>query len=101
MDDFLKAAKELWRGGMPLRQVFWIYGFGVVLLFKWSVRALSDTGWSQNPIYFAAVAAAVVYSVFIVIAVWRSALRFEGEKFWAYAARAAIVLWPPTIFWGP
>jgi hypothetical protein len=101
VDDFLKTAGMLWRGEMPLRPVFWIYGFAVVLVFKWSVRALSDTGWSQNPIYFVTVAAAAAYSVFIVIAVWRSAARFEGEKFWAYAARAVIVLWPPTIFWGP
>ncbi len=101
VDDFLKTAGALWRGEKPLRQVFWIYGFAVVLLFKWSVRALEDTGYSQNPIYFATAAAAVVYSVFVVIAVWRSAWRFEGEKFWAYAARAAVVLWPMTIFWGP
>ena len=101
VDDFLKTAGALWRGEMPLRPVFWIYGFGVVLIFKWSVRALADTGYSQNPIYFATAAAAVVYSVFVVIAVWRSAARFEGDKFWAYAARASIVLWPMTIFWGP
>lgn len=101
MDKIAETAKALWGGEAPLRPAFWIYGFAGVLLFKWAMRLLSASDYAGGPLYPALAALAAAYSVFAAIAVWRSAARFEGDPRWAWAARAGVIAWPSTIFWGP
>ena len=35
----------------------------------------------------------IPYNVFVAVAVWRSADRYQGSKAWADAARVATVIW--------
>lgn len=101
MDEIVKTAKSLWAGEMPLRPAFWIYGFAGVLIIKWVMRALAAGGYAASPLYPAASALAAAYSVFAVVAVWKSAARHEGSAAWAWAARVGVIVWTSTIFWGP
>ena len=101
MENALKTARDLCAGEMPLKPAFWIYAFAVELGFKWVIRAAVSYGYSEGPAYIALGVLAVVYSIFAAVAVWRSAVRFTGNKSWAIAARVAAIIWPFTIFWGP
>ncbi|MEE9239966.1 MAG: hypothetical protein V3U53_02120 [bacterium] len=101
VENALKTARELWAGEVPLKFVFWVYAFAGVVGFKWVMRTVEKYGYSEDPVYLALAALAVLYSAFAAVAVWKSASNFTGGKAWAYAARAAAILWPFSIFWGP
>ncbi len=101
MEELFKTAKELWNGEAPLRPTFWIYGFAVVLAFKWAMRAMAAAGYAATPIYVIIGAIAAAYSAFVAVSVWRSAAKFEGNKLWAHAARVGVITWPLSIYWGP
>ena len=47
VDEITETIQELWAGEVPLRPAFWIYGFAVVLGFKWAMRAMAmpTTQW--------------------------------------------------------
>ena len=101
VDEITETIQELWAGEVPLRPAFWIYGFAVVLGFKWAMRAMAAYGYLNQPVYLAVGAMAIVYSVFAAVSVWRSAAKFEGNRALAYAARVGVIVWPTSIFWGP
>lgn len=93
--------RDLWAGEVPLKPAFWMYAFAGVLGIKWVMRWAGKYGYSEGPVYLTLGGLAILYSAFAVVAVWRSASKFDGGKGWAYAARIAVILWPITIFWGP
>jgi hypothetical protein len=97
----VKTAKELWAGDVPLCPAFWIYGFTVELMFKWAMRWLYSSGHAGDSVFVFVGGLAVVYSAFAMVAIWRSASRFEGHGGWAWAARIGAIVWPMGIFWGP
>ena len=87
---------RLWRGEESLARTFWEYA----ILYGTLGNAIATIGT------FAAVAAdapawvAVVlfglpipYNAFMVVAVWRSALRYRGAQEWSLLARIAVVIW--------
>lgn len=88
-----------WRGDGPLWRVFWIYG----VLFSWAagvpVAALSGYGLISPLVTAACIAFGAIYTVWIVISVWRCAYNVDGApfgqsgEFWGSLARAMTIAW--------
>lgn len=89
-----QAISALWRGEFSLAMTYW--GFaqlgGLVLAIPQlglRVLKLNDAADVLDGI-------ALVYSVVVIVGIWRSAARYTGHRIWADLARAATVL-PPVI----
>ncbi len=92
----MRRLSDLWNGRVPLARAFWdwavIYG---------SFANLAATGIALAMIVFdwpALLAVAVhflpvPYNLLMVVAVWRSAARYQGDPIWAQLARGAILVW--------
>ncbi len=90
-----RRLSDLWNGRVPLARVFWdwavIYGSFANLLATGAALTAFLLGW---PILGLAVHFLLVpYNVLMVVAVWRSAARYEGDAIWAQLARGAILVW--------
>jgi hypothetical protein len=101
VEKVIDSVRALLSGDVSLKYTFWVYGFAGVLAFKWPMRTIEKYGYDGTLIYLGLSAMAIAYFAFVVIAVWRSASRYSGNKGWAYTARVAVILWPLSIFWGP
>jgi len=101
VDKITKTIRELWSGDVPLCPAFWIFGFTVVLGFKWVMRAMTAYGYSGHQSYLVVGAMSVLYAAFATVSVWRSASKFKGNKALAFVARLGVIVWPSSIFWGP
>lgn len=89
--------KKLWKGEYPLWVTFWIFGVLINVLFRVSfyyieanyIAFLKNFGiYSIYLLFFIA----IVYSVFIWIAIWRSANNYKGSQFLAAAAKLTVIL---------
>ncbi len=91
-----QAIKDLWAGERPLRHVFWHYAVGYGLLMNLTTHLvflavlLNDASLGLAVVAFAL---PIPYNVFVAVAVWRSADRYQGSKSWADMARVATVIW--------
>ncbi len=88
--------KDLWAGERPLRHVFWRYAVGYGLLVNLvTTLALLAVLLNDTSLVLAVLAFAlpIPYNVFVAVAVWRSADRYQGSKTWADLARVATVIW--------
>ncbi|MGH6719958.1 MAG: hypothetical protein ACREER_11630 [Alphaproteobacteria bacterium] len=86
----------LWSGACPLPVAFWRFGVGYGLI----VNAVTTIGalalfatdapdWLPVAVHFAP----APYNLLVLVAVWRAASRWPGERRWADMSRAAIVIW--------
>jgi hypothetical protein len=86
----------LWAGEVPLGEVFWTYAVagGLVVNAVGTILCLwaLSTGASLLFIYLP-MALPIPYNIFMLVAVWRSAARYNGPRERADLARAAILLW--------
>ena len=87
--------KSLWAGEVPLPEVFWHYavGYGLILNIATSILFVvlvktNASPWVLVPAYFLP----VPYNLFMIVAVWRSAGRYQGPKQWAELARIGTVI---------
>ncbi|MGI9569162.1 MAG: hypothetical protein ACR2PH_05375 [Desulfobulbia bacterium] len=92
--------QQLWSGDVHLNDVFWNYAivYGLIinlattallfisLLYKWHTAFIVVIFLMPIP-----------YNIFITIAVWRSAEKFDGPGSWPDYAKVAVVIW--FIFW--
>ena len=91
-----KFVNRLWTGEFPLGQAFWRYAVGYGLLLNlvthpaFFALLVNDANMVLVVLAFAA---PVPYNIFIVVAVWRSADRYQGPKAWAELARVGTVIW--------
>ena len=82
--------RTLWRGEIPLWKTFWLFGTGIPLLFSF-IFICSQTimtnilGKYSNILYidFFLIGIFVVYGIFIIVAIWRSAKKYQGSKVWS------------------
>ena len=87
--------RDLWRGDVPLVKTFWIFGFSINLLFTVAVGYLiyhpevSETGIGRT-ILLLLIVANMIYAPFILVAIWRSANKYEGLRRYAIAAKIAV-----------
>lgn len=86
---------RLWHGEVPLSQVFWngavfgaiaVNGATSILFFTLLLHGYTLAA------FVAGYAFSVSYNVFITVAVWRSAARYDGERRWADLARIVTVV---------
>ena len=87
--------KSLWSGDVPLSEAFWWYAvaYGVLANIVTSglflILIVEDmTLWLLVPAFLLP----VPYNLFVIVAVWRSAERYQGDKIWADLARSATVV---------
>ncbi|MCC6947066.1 MAG: hypothetical protein IT539_04790 [Bradyrhizobiaceae bacterium] len=86
---------DLWNGRVPLSRVFWEYAviFGsianLIIAFA-SLFALSQRWSAVGVVLFVL---PIPYNLLMIVAVWRSAARYEGPQIWATLARALIIVW--------
>jgi hypothetical protein len=82
--------RALWRGDLPLGEAFWTYAvsLGLVLNLVTTLLFLMLLSWDR-PIaaLFVGYAFTVPYNFIALVGVWRSAARYEGQRFHADLAR--------------
>ena len=91
---------DLWNGRISMSRVFWEYAicFGTVLnllttIASFALVAGNYPGWLAVAVFFLA----TPYNLLMIIAVWRSAVRYEGRQLWATLARALIIVWAAAV----
>ncbi len=91
----------LWRGEIPLGRTYWVFGvffFGLLTRPGYFIIPIVSGSANLEPsasIVFGRMAYAIfvlAYTVFISVAIWRSAGRFEGPPIWAVLARVMAVI---------
>ena len=87
---------DLWNGRVSMSRVFWEYAicYGTVLnllttIASFALVAGDYPGWLAVAVFFLA----APYNLLMIVAVWRSAMRYEGPQIWATLARAFVIVW--------
>jgi hypothetical protein len=96
MHGMIATIGGLWRGEMPLGQVFWTFtmGFGTVLnLLTTALSLAAMAGGVPAPAAVAIHLMPIPYNFIALIGVWRSADDFDGPPVIATAARVIATLW--------
>jgi hypothetical protein len=87
---------RIWRGEVPLGEAFWgyaiLYGSLLNLVATGAALALMAAGLPIQ-LGVAVFFLPIVYSAVILVGVWRSADRFQGERIWADLAKLGVVAW--------
>lgn len=88
---------QLFRGDVPLPITYWIFGVVISLAFR-IPRGIIESNYLDIISYPLGAGLIVAfdwfvfgYGLFIFVAIWRSAGKFEGNKFWAILARIIVV----------
>jgi hypothetical protein len=81
---------SLWRGDVPLWRVYWVCG--VLTNFLWLVVIALAAATNIQLLEFVLVVLNVIYSLFIMVAIWRSAGRYAGNRIWGDLARVSVAL---------
>lgn len=89
--------KQYWQGRGRLWVVYWLYGvLGSAILTALLALPVALAGVSAV-YYLVALAVVAVYTVWIVVSVWRCAFNVDREL-WAYLARGLTVFWALNVF---
>ena len=87
--------KSLWAGDVPLPETFWWYAVtcgvlaNIVTSGLFLILIIEDvTPWWLVPAFLLP----VPYNIFVIVAVWRSAEKYQGDRKWADLARAVTVV---------
>jgi hypothetical protein len=96
MSRLRQRLADLWRGRVPMSRVFWEYAvcFGTVLnllttIASFALLAGDYPGWLTIVVFLLP----APYNLLMIVAVWKSAMRYEGPQYWATLARAFIIVW--------
>jgi len=86
----MKTLKCLWNGELALPDAFWNWAvFGGLIVNLTSSAAFLFLIMAEHPVA-AAVSGylfSVPYNIVVLVGVWRSAARYDGERKWADTAR--------------
>jgi hypothetical protein len=96
MRQMTSAIGDLWRGEMPLGQVFWSLTivFGTLFnLLATGVGLMAMAGGMPAPAAVALHLLPLPYNFLVLVGVWRSADSFPGHPFIAAFARVAAAAW--------
>jgi len=89
--------RNLWTGNVPLAKAFWEYA----VLYPILLNAVTTMGslvlWSLDQIVLGMIVhlAPLPYAILTLVAVWRSAGKYQGDQMWAGMARVAILVIVP------
>jgi hypothetical protein len=92
----MRTIVEFWRGNIPLRRAFWVWGIlggGIVSLFS-TLLALALLA-AEAPTWLAMVAYAahIPWNLVLLVGIWRSSDRRGVSRETAYGARVIILAW--------
>ena len=92
----VNLAKDLWGGRLPLKEAVWVYAVAYGLLIN-LITSLLFLGLLINDVgpilLILAFVLPIPFNLLVVVAVWRSAERYQGPKEWADLARLGTVIW--------
>jgi hypothetical protein len=90
--------KSLWRGNVSLAKTFWLFYFGINLLFSVAIKyflILNEQTLSTRAGYISFLVLVIfvlIYAPFILISTWRSANNYQGLQRYAIAAKLMVLL---------
>lgn len=84
----MNLIKQLWRGELPLVLTYWAYGVGGNIAMKLFLLTLAV---AMPVLALPVLLLSLIYSIFISVAIWRSANKYEGNRLWAILAKIAII----------
>ena len=88
-----------WRGKGPLWKVFWLYGVLVSVGLAVLIATAAFQHWVALPGLIAMIVGLVIYTIWVVVSIWRCADNIEGCPFgykpalWSSLSRALTVAW--------
>ena len=78
--------KKVWRGNLPLSMTFWAFGVGgyiaLVVLMLAPLVIVNVLGYALS----------LAYVIFIPVAIWRSAGKYDGSRLWPVLAKLVAAL---------
>lgn len=80
---------KLWSGEVSLVKAYWLWGVLVNMLLSIGIGVVPLVNQTVA-ILFSALT--VVYAMFISVAIWKSATRYEGKVLWKYMAKIAVII---------
>ena len=89
---------RLFRGDIPLPITFWVYGILIGNVLPRAIRIMIEL---NSLAVFTNIGARIIqgvsflflaYSIFMLVAIWRSANKYQGPALWAALARIAVSL---------
>jgi len=90
---------RLFKGDVPLVITYWVFGFLIGGLFARGILAVLEANFASlamkeggAPLIQSFYWLVIGYSAFILIAIWRSAGKFQGNSAWAILARAIVII---------
>lgn len=93
----VKWLRNFWLGDVRLCVSFWIYGvLGVTLLPPILVYLFGMIGLKfriNTPYLFAILAGLIflIYGVFAIVGIWRSAVKYQGPRKWSLITKFVII----------
>jgi hypothetical protein len=85
---------KLWRGDYGLPMTYWVFGWVASLV--WSLPLALVTPGSMPAVL--TVVGCLAWMVVLSAGIWNAASKFEGSSFWAFLAKAHVVLPLVAIF---
>ena len=87
--NFTKFIKNLWEGKITLWKTFWGISFVFLIIFVPIELLVSEDNYPVraflNILY-------LIFSVFSLICVWRSANNYNGRRVWYYLAKLTAII---------
>lgn len=87
-----RSVRSLWRGDVPLRVTYWLYGVSGAFLLSLPFIFV-EAYPPQFPVEIALFVYSLPvlgYSVFVVVAIWRAATKYQGSVWWARLAKLSV-----------
>ena len=93
METDMTQVAALWRGEVPLAKTGWLYGAGGIMLLTVPLIVLPGMGLEpllRGPLIALSVAA-LIYTAFIAVAIWRAADNYQGQRAWRLLAKGSVL----------
>lgn len=89
--------RALWRGDLSLVKTYWLFGVlvGVCYFMVFAYIEYQSSGLSEGlgPAFIIGLMVSYfLYVMFINIAIWRSASKYRGPKYWAILAKVMVLV---------
>jgi hypothetical protein len=87
---------RLWNGELGLGRTFWEFTilYGSLANLLTTLAALAALAADLPVVLVIALfLLPLPYNILVVVAVWRSAARYQGDRTWATLARLAVLVW--------
>ena len=99
----MRLIGNLWNGDVPLVKAFWIYSVIISIVFIYVPPIFYFNGYLPSMPVFRGLFIAhfwisFIYIFFVLVAIWRSAMKYEGSKVWSFFAVLAISVVALTFF---